>query len=144
MDCHIYLRNGTVFIPTMGKMGKGFFRDVEPVAVVAVSETDELYKAIAEAIARGNPDVSIPQRSEWPRPLLLKYAGVKSQSAFERSMLLWSLDDEDGIVHINSYARSPNRMWVRVPERRITFAIGSPVKEAIDRMIAILQDAARE
>jgi hypothetical protein len=141
MDCHIYLRNGTVFIPTMGKMGKGFFRDVEPVAVVAVSETNELHKAIAEAIARGNPNVPIPQRSEWPKPLLLKYAAVKSQSAFERSMLLWSLDDEGGIVHINSYAKSPDG-WVRMPEKRITFAANTPTNEITERMIAILKNAA--
>lgn len=143
MDCHIYLRSGTVFIPTMGRMDKGFFRDVEPVSVIAVSDTDVLHKAIAETIARGNPDVAIPKRSEWPKHILLKYAGVKSQSVLERDMQLWSLDDEDGIAHINSYAKGPNG-WVRISEKRISFSTGTDTVAIVDRMVAILQDAARD
>jgi hypothetical protein len=42
MHCHLYLRNHIVYIPTMGKMGKGFYRGVEPVAVVSASNTEAL------------------------------------------------------------------------------------------------------
>src|SRR5579871_798522 len=101
MDCEIYLRNRTVYVPTMGRMDKGFFRGIEPVAVVAVSETEALHKAIGEAIVLGNPDVPIPKRSEWPKPVLLKYAGVKSWSAFERGMQLWGLEEKDSAFVID-------------------------------------------
>ena len=47
MNCHIYLRNGAVYIPTMGKMDKGFYRGVEPVAVIPVSNTEALRQALA-------------------------------------------------------------------------------------------------
>ena len=35
---HLYLRNGAVYDPTVGKMGKGFYRDIEPVASYAVGK----------------------------------------------------------------------------------------------------------
>ena len=39
---HMYLRNGKAFIPTFGLVHKGLYRDVEPVAVVDVSDTGAL------------------------------------------------------------------------------------------------------
>lgn len=42
MRCHIYLRKGRVFIPTFGLVDRGLYRDIEPVAVLDVSETEAL------------------------------------------------------------------------------------------------------
>jgi hypothetical protein len=56
---HVYMRNGAAYVPTVGKMGKGFYRDIEPVAVVAVGNTEALRKALEQMIFRGNPDVPI-------------------------------------------------------------------------------------
>ena len=53
MYCHLYLRNGTVYVPTMGKMDKGFYRDIEPVAVVSAANIEAVRQALADAIARG-------------------------------------------------------------------------------------------
>jgi hypothetical protein len=83
MNCHLYLRNGTIYLPTMGKMGEGFFRGVEPVSVVAASNVDGARQALQETIARGNSIVPMLRRSEWKPPVLLKYAGVKTSSAFK-------------------------------------------------------------
>jgi hypothetical protein len=58
MNCHISLRNGIVYMPTMGKMSKGFYRGVEPVAVVAAENTEALRQALNGTIARGNPAVT--------------------------------------------------------------------------------------
>ena len=52
---HVYLRKGKVFIPTFGLVHKGLYRDVEPVAVVDVSDTEGLRRAFRETFARGNP-----------------------------------------------------------------------------------------
>jgi hypothetical protein len=86
MNCHLYLRKGTVYLPTMGKMDKGFYRGIEPVAAVPASDTDGVRQALHATIARGNPIVPMLRRSEWKPPVLLKYAGVKYWSAFERGM----------------------------------------------------------
>jgi hypothetical protein len=83
MNCELYLRNGTVYLPTMGKMDEGFYRGVEPVAVVAATNTDGVRQTLRATIARGNPVVPMLRRSEWQPPVLLKYAGVKTSSAFK-------------------------------------------------------------
>jgi hypothetical protein len=97
MYSHFYLRNGRVYVPTMGMMEKGFYRGIEPVAVVSVMNTDALREALAATIARGNPVVAKLRRREWPPPVVLKYAGLKSWSAFERGMMLWSIEEKDSI-----------------------------------------------
>jgi hypothetical protein len=56
----------------MGKMGEGFYRGIEPVAVVAAQNVPELRAALIAAIARGNPVVPMLKRRDWPLPVVLK------------------------------------------------------------------------
>lgn len=142
MNCHIYLRNGIVYLPTMGKMDKGFYRGVEPVAVVPASNTEALRHALAETVARGNPRVPMLRRSEWGPPVLLKYAGVKSWSTFERDMLLWDIKEDAGCFRIESNSKRPDGMWKEDPEQTIKFAPGTDLESVVDRMVAIVQEAA--
>ena len=144
MNCHVYLRNGIVYLPTMGKMDKGFYRGVEPVAVVPASNSEALRRALAETLARGNPTVPTLRRSEWPPPVLLKYAGVKNWSTFEHGMLLWDIKEDAGCFRIESNSKRSNGMWLEDPQETIKFAPGTSVDRVIDRMIAILQAAARK
>jgi hypothetical protein len=145
MYCHIYLRNGIVYLPTMGKMDEGFYRGIEPVAVVPVAKTDELHQALLATIVRGNPSTPILRRSAYPPAVLLKYARLKSWSAFERSSALWSLGEKDGHYEINQYKNHPaGKGLVRDPRQKMTFQSGLTVDEVVDRMIAILQDAAQQ
>jgi hypothetical protein len=128
----------------MGKMGEGFYRGVEPVAMVAVQDTNALREALAATIARGNPIVPMLRRRVWPPPVTLKYAKVKSWSTFERGLQLWGLEEKDAVFVIDTYSKSPNRMWIKIPEKRITFPTGASVNDVIDRMIAVLQNATQE
>jgi hypothetical protein len=80
-------------------MDEGFYRGVEPVAVVSASNTGELRQALRATIARGNPAVPILRRSEIPLPVLLKYAGVKSWSAFERHAVLGHQGEQRRFPH---------------------------------------------
>jgi len=127
----------------MGKMDKGFYRGVEPVATVAVSNTDELRQALAKTIARGNPHVPMLRRREIPAPVLLKYAGVKSWSAFERGMRQWSIVERQGSFQIAKQEKKPDGMWRDDPDQIVDFPAGASVDDVIERMIAILQDATR-
>ena len=68
---HMYLRNGKVFIPTFGLVHKGLYRDVEPVAVVDVSDTGALRQAFRETIARGNPPTPYYPRDAYPLPVVV-------------------------------------------------------------------------
>jgi len=143
MFCDCYLRKGIVYIPTEGMMNPGLFRNVEPVAVVPVSERDALHQAFAETIARGNPKVPLPRGSDIPPPLMPKYAGVKSWGAFARGTTTWWISEKEGIYRIQGL-RKDGRGWVPDPDKLDTFPPGTGVDEVIERMIEILQAEAAQ
>jgi hypothetical protein len=56
MHWHVYLRGHVVFVPTTGRLlDEPIYRNMEPVAVVPMSNTEGVRDALAAAIARGNP-----------------------------------------------------------------------------------------
>lgn len=139
MYCQIFLRDGTVYVPTMGKMDKGFYRAMEPVAVVSASNGEALHQALKATISRGNPDVPMLSRREWPAPVVLKYAGVKTWSAFERGMLPWSIEEKAGRFQIVGKRKRPDGTWKNDVEQTITFPAAAAVDDVIERVIAIVQ-----
>jgi hypothetical protein len=142
MRCHLYLRKGKVFIPTFGRVPGGPYRDIEPVAVVDVSNADDLRRAFRETIARGNPPIG-PYPRPNPPPVVVKYAGVKSWGAFARGALPWSIEEENGIFQIIGRRRTLDG-WVEDPEQTVKFPVGTTLDQVIDRMIAILREAAQQ
>ena len=140
---HSYLRNGVVYVPTVVKLQTGADVDVEPVAVTSVADTDGLRRAFSDAIARKNAIVPPPPKDKWPPPVLLKYAGVKRWSAFAHNASIWSIR-MDGYYQIGGHRDHPDGYWVPDPEQKIDFPPGSKIEVVIDRMIAILQDAAQQ
>jgi hypothetical protein len=145
MLIHAYLRNGVAYIPTVVRLQKGgAYMDVEPVAVEAVANTEGLRRGFSEAFARKNEFVPNPSKNNWPRPILLKYSGAKTWSAFAHNASLWSIDEDNGIYSITAYREHPDGYWVRDKDRKSEFPSGAPVSQVIDRMIAILQDPAQQ
>jgi hypothetical protein len=144
MQYQLYLRKGKVFIPTFGRVDKGLYRDIEPVVVVDVSDTGALRQALRETIARGNPPTPYyPRGGPYPQPVVVKYAGVKSWGAFARGASPWNIKEKDGIHQIVGHWKGSSG-WVEDPEQTIKFPAGTTLDQVIDRMIAILQEAARQ
>lgn len=137
-----YLRQGIVYVPTVGKRG-AVYTTIDPVAVIPVGNTQALHRAFQEAIARKNEPVP-PVKGKWPPPVLLKYAGVRSWSAFARDASTWNIRENDGAYQIVGHRVHPKGYWVEDTDQKIDFPHGTPVDDVIDRMIAILQDAARK
>jgi hypothetical protein len=75
---------------------------------------------------------------------VLKYADVKTWSAFARGMSSWSIKEKDESYQIVGYRTNRDGHREGDPEQRITFPPRSTLDEVVDRMIAILQDAARK
>ena len=144
MYCHLYLRKGIVFVPTSGKVHRGLHRDIEPVAVVAVSNTGALHQALLETINKGNPPTSYYQPGDAPKPVVLKYASVKTWAAFARDASSWSIKEQGGTYQIVGYRTHRDGHWEEDPEQRTTLPPRSSLDEVVDRMIAILQEAARK
>ena len=141
---HAYLRNAIVYVPTVVKFQTGAYMDVDPVAVVPVANTDSLRHALLDAMARKNAIVPPPPKDDWPPPVLLKYAGVKTWSAFARGAAVWGIQETDGNFHIAGYQTHRKGYWEEDPRQKTSFPPGSIVHDVVERMIAILQDAARK
>jgi hypothetical protein len=141
MNCNLYLRKGVVYLPTMGKMAEGFYRGIEPVAVVEASNSEGVRRALRATIDRGNPTVPILRRRDIPPPVSLKYAGVKTWSAFERDLLFWTIKEKDNAYKIAGLRKHSDGGWREDPAQTITFPSRTTVGDVIDRMIAILRDA---
>jgi hypothetical protein len=141
MFCHLYLRKGKAFVPTLGRVPGGPYRDIEPVTVVEVSDTGGLRQALHQTIARGHPPVG-PYPRPNPPPVVLKHAGVKSWGAFARSASPWAIEERNGKYRIIGHRREPNN-WAEDPGQTVAFPQGATLDQVIDRMIAILQETAR-
>ena len=141
---HSYLRSGIVYVPTVAKTEAGFYMNREPMSVVAATNTEALRYALRDAMGKGNPTIPTPARNAFPRPVLLKYSGAKSWSAFARGASQWSIEEEEGRYQIVGYRTHRDGYWVQDPEQKIELPTGSARDQVIDRMIAILQDAARK
>ena len=51
----LYLRKGTAYVPIVAQTEAGFYTDIEPVAVVPVTDSRALENAIKAAMSKGNP-----------------------------------------------------------------------------------------
>src|SRR5690348_5935029 len=139
-----YLRKGTVYIPTWGKVETGSHRMVEPVSIVPVSDTEGLRRSLRDAFARGNPIVpNLLREQQRQPPLLQKYAGVKDWSTFARSTLTWNIVEKGGTYTITRKMRSPHGGWIPDPSHVVTMPPGATVDDVIDPTIAILQETVR-
>ena len=136
-----YLRDGVVYVPTVGKRG-AVYTIIDPVAVGSVSDTDKLRRALLDAIARKNIDV-VPLTAKQVTPVLPKYAGVKTSAAFERRASIWNIEKKkNGNYRIIGHRKHADGYWVEDHEREIEFPLGATIEAVVERMIAILQEAA--
>jgi hypothetical protein len=139
------LKDGIVYVPTMAKTEAGFYMRREPVAVVPAANTEALRRALQDVMDRGNAIIPTPKRDAFPPPVLPKYAGVRSWSAFMRGASEWAIDERGGIYQIIRYRKDPDGGPSWVPDRKgqIDFPSGTQRDDVIDRMIAIVQETAR-
>jgi hypothetical protein len=123
-------------------MGPGFFRYIEPVETAPVRDTETLKQAFLRTVRRGNPSIPNIPRSDAQQPVLPKYAGLKTWSAFARGAIPWSVSDEAGQYQIIGQKKRPDRGWEDDPDQTVTLPEGSTLDELSDRLIAILQTRA--
>jgi hypothetical protein len=140
---HLYLRNGMVYVPTVAQAEAGghlgYFMNIDPVEVVSVAETEALQRAIKEAMSKGNPVVPAPTRATFPKPVMLKYAKVKSWSAFEKGTLPWTIEEKSGVYQIKPGRRRPDRGWEEDPTKIESLPPGTTLDEVAKQVIALIQ-----
>jgi hypothetical protein len=137
MLINCYLRRNVVYVPTMARMKTGAYREIEPVAVLSAADTDGLRRAIGGAIKRGNEIIPNPPENDWPPPILPKYAGEKTWSAFARSASLWSVKTKNTEYQITGFREHSRGYLVEDPQK--IYCVPT-IADAIERLINILQD----
>ena len=144
MHQNVYLRNGVVYFPTVAKTEAGFYVLVEPVVDVSVSNVIVLRNVLGDIIARDNVIIPTPKRNAFPPSILPKYAGVKTDRAFMQGTSHWAIDRKNGNYQIIGYRVHQDGYWVQDATQKIGFPKDAPAENVVDRMIAILQDAAQQ
>lgn len=139
MPWHIYLRENTVYVPTVAKTDVGYYMDVDPVRTVSVSDSHALQAAIAEAMNKGNPIVPTPSRAAFPKPAVLRHVGLKSWATFEKDATLWTIREEDGGYRVVQGKRGADRGWEDDPDRIELLPFGATVETVARRVASLLQ-----
>lgn len=139
-----FLRDGVVYLPTVARRASGpIYTDIEPIVVVRLDDLVAVRQALQDSQKKGNPIIPDSDPRELrPPPIILKYARVRSWSTFFRTAWTWSIRDDDGLFKIISYRKHPRGYWEQDLAQEIKFPPGTTVDDVVDRMIAILQEAA--
>jgi hypothetical protein len=138
------LKNGIVYLPTTVKTEARFYMRREPVAVVPAANTDALRHVFHDVMERGNQIVPTPQRDGFPPPVLPKYAGAKSWSAFMKGASEWAINEDNGNYDVVPYRKDPegSQAWVANNAHKTQFPAGTSREQVIERIIQIIQSAA--
>ena len=145
MFVECYLREGTVYVPTVVRQASSpTYNIIEPIAVVPLNDPDAVRAALLDSLSRGN--AIIPDPDPWDRdapPAILKYARVRSWSAFFRTAFSWSIKQVDGAYRIQGHRKHPKGYWEEDASQKIQFPRHATREDVVERMIAILQETAR-
>jgi hypothetical protein len=139
-----YLREGTVYVPTVvRRASEPVYNIIEPIAVVALNDPHAVREALLDSLNRGVAIVHPDLRDRDRPPAILKYARVRSWSAFFRTAFSWNIRQDDGVYQIQGHRKHPKGYWVEDQSQKIQFPPEATREDVIDRMIAIVQETAR-
>ena len=142
-----FVRKGMLYRPMWAKDTNGLFHSIEPVAVVPISDAEGLRRAFRDAMAFGHPVIpAIPWQEREKQPfVVLKYAGVKSFSIFQRNTFGVDISDKDGIYRVVMERRRRHRQgWEPDPDQTFILPPGSTLDDAIERAIRLIQEKVRQ
>ncbi len=104
---------------------------IEPVQVVSARDRVGVEDALLQAVRRGNPVVPTPSRANFPQSPLVKYARVRSLSAFQKTAQSWKLSKRDGAYFIVPYRPHPDGGAEEDAER----GEGIPIEEGLESVV---------
>ena len=118
---HVYKYRERLYVPELAVTDAGFYWEHGPVTDLA-SDAVALQPILEESLAKGNPMVKTPARDEYPRvPHVVRAAGARSVSAFEREATLWAIEAAEKELILLKLARDSKRGWSG-PEEEYKFA----------------------
>jgi hypothetical protein len=131
----IVFRGGKVFVPTTAQTEAGFYLATEPVSVTNESDSHAVEAAVVSAVERGNPVVPTPSRDDHKEYVLLKHAGVKSLSTFEKRARTWKLSKRGANFLIAPYRPGRYGGAEEDLERQETIPESVPIADVARRLV---------
>jgi hypothetical protein len=131
----IVFRRGKVYVPTTARTEAGFYLAIEPVLVADESDTSAVEEAVISTVERGNPVVPTPSRNDYKEYVLLKHAGVKSLSTFEKSARTWKLSRRGVNFLIAPYRPGRHGGAEEDLERQESIPDTVPLTEVVRRLV---------
>lgn len=143
------LHKGVVHIPTSYLVERdGFYVHDTPLESVPVEQTEAMRQAILATIKRGNLRISRDQARAAIHSKddpLLRATGARSWYALDREMTgSWSLVEKDGLYQIRVDQPMETHGWHEDESKRVRFPAGTAIEEVIERLIAMIQEYARQ
>jgi hypothetical protein len=92
----VYCLGDRVLLPTSSKTQAGFWLETEPVAVADMNEWQSVVRVIGDALVAEHPVVATPPRHNFPKPVVLAPAGVKTWRAFLSKARGWRIEKNGG------------------------------------------------
>ena len=132
-----YVRDGMVYIPTTASIGGNGFLDVDPVDRVALVDGGAVRSAVLDTIARGNPKIAAPDRSDEPPIAVVKAGSFPTWASFERTASVWCFGHRANGWQLIPYRR--DRQGVLVADKDRATRLDGERDAAVDYMVAILQ-----
>jgi hypothetical protein len=140
MICHVFLRNGTVYVPTAVNVESAFYMDVDPVEVAPAANIEAVQRALVRVMNRGNAKAPMPSGPSFPEPVVLKYAKVKSWSEFEENCLNWSIEEENGVYSIMRGLKVAGRGWEYSSDHIEVLPPGTGIEETARRVAYLVHE----
>jgi hypothetical protein len=137
-----YVRKRVAYISHTAKTAAGFFVNVEPTHVVAVSDTEELTCALRNVLSHGNPSVPTPAQSEYVKPFVLAHAKVKSWTTFQKESQSWKIVVQNGTYRIQQMRLRSDARGFEDDPSKIETMIAWPTLDEVAKRATVLVQAA--
>jgi hypothetical protein len=132
-------KTGAILVPYSVKTEDGFWLSVEPVETAHVNDEFSVCNAVRKITGLGVRVVPTPARAAFPKPIILKYAGSKTWSAFQRTHELVALEEDangqwriEPWQRVNDRSYAPNLALLKVLPERAT--LDDAVSEVIQHI----------
>lgn len=139
MLLHFSILKRVVYIPTVAKTEAGFYEDIEPVAVIELSDTNTLRSVLEQRLIEGNPIIPTPKAAGRATSPILKYSPIKSLSKFDKEAAYWRIYEKGGIYEFGPLKRRIDRGWEEDPEKMRKMSSESTLDDVVDQVVKSVQ-----
>lgn len=137
MIAHIYRYRNQFIVPTVTRTPDGIYIEAEPVDVIASEDAKGLESAIKRVLSAGNRQIPAVSVTIFPKPVVLRYAKVRSWGEFERKAFLWQIESDGSDIALIPTQQEPDGGWSELKPNAEIFAGDS----AVSRIVTRIRDA---